>query len=105
MSNDTPNAEERLLRQLMYTIGAVVIVFFLTVSSCSMHSNAYEPDVEAEYTKQIQAKAVAEQHRIKALKELIDSGVNPVAARCAIQGWSGSTAGNLCERASEKEKK
>ena len=91
--------QERLLRQLMYTVGAVIIVFFLTVGGCTMHGNAYQPEVEKEYTEQMKIESAAELQRIKAVQELIDQGVNPVAARCAIRGWNGSSAGERCERA------
>lgn len=103
MDVEQRKSEERLLRQLMYTIGTVVIVLFLTVGSCTMHSNAYEPEVEAEHTEQIKADTALEEARLKALKALIDSGVNPLAARCAVKGWKGETAGNLCERAAQEK--
>jgi len=94
--------EVKMIRLAMYAVATVVIIFFLTVGGCTMHGHAYEAEVEAEVTKQIEAKAIADQMRIKALKDLIDSGVNPIAAHCAIEGWSNADAGR-CERSAEEK--
>ena len=94
--------EVKMIQLVIYAVATVIIVFFLTVSGCTMHSHAYGPELAKEETAQIQAKALSDQQRIKALKELIDTGVNPVAARCAVYGYSGSDAGARCERSAKE---
>ena len=91
----TEEEDAKFTKLLTYCITGGLIVVVLSLTTCRMHSNSYEAEVEAEVTKQIQAKMASEQQRLAALKDLIDSGVNAVAARCAIKGWSGSSGGDL----------
>jgi len=106
MSKEIPTEADRLYRLMVYAVASVLVIIMLSIVSCTMHSNAYEPELEAAMTEQVIAEAEvakirvqAEADKLKTLKELIDSGVNPVAARCAITGWSGSTDAGICERA------
>jgi hypothetical protein len=103
--------EEKLIKLAIYAVSTVIIVFFLTIAGCTMHGNAYEADVERELTGQVIAQAEISKLKLKqsqdetaAIKALVDSGIHPLAARCAIKGYNGSTAGNLCLSAGAKLK-
>jgi len=103
--------EGQLFKLAIYAVATCVIVFFLTVAGCTMHGNAYEPDVAREEAAQNLAtaevakiKAQAESSKIAAIKALIESGANPVAARCGIMGWDSKDAGSeaICNAAAAK---
>ena len=95
---DEVTGEQRLMRLAIYAVATVLITIVLTMGGCTMHSNAYEPDVEAEITLQITAQLEVEKliqkgyaDKTAAVKELVKFGTSPVAAHCGIYGWSAST--------------
>ena len=68
-----------------------IIIAVISMATCTGSSYPYEADIvkaEAERTK---ARAIEETEALRHIRELIDSGVNPIAARCAILGDGGST--------------
>lgn len=73
---------------------AIAVVFLLTVGSCTMHSNTFDKDrilanaeLERANAASIEASSKAELEQIKAIEALIQGGVDPIAARCAVMGW------------------
>jgi len=92
--------EFMLNRLITRTIAAVVVVIFLSITTCTMHMNSYNPEeakAEAAATKakiEVQeAKHTAEMARLKLVEELISKEkVDPLAARCAVEGWDDESA-------------
>jgi len=110
--------EHRIWRLVIISIATFLVVVFLGMTTCTMHSNTYDDararaDAEkiraqkelaqienTTKAKQIEAKA----KQIEAIERLIAKGINPVAARCAVEGWKGDSNGQICERVSSKGK-
>ena len=87
-----------------------------------MHSNTYDNErmrAGAEQTRaekelvQIknsgkkelaEIKSTSQIKQTEAIERLIAKGIDPVAARCAIEGWEKSDDGEICERVSDKGK-
>ncbi len=66
-------------------------LFFLLVVSCTMHSNAYEPDVINAQAEEVRAEAILQKERLAIIRErlaaverLVDKGIHPVVARCSV---------------------
>lgn len=95
----------RLLNKLMYVVAGVIIVIFLSMTTCTMHSNTYDPQRAKEETAEAEAKYKAAEadaevqlakaklesqiasEKLKTLENMVKDGANPIAARCAIVGW------------------
>lgn len=100
--------EERIFRLAIYAIASCFVILVLTIGGCTMHSNAYEPDVAREEAGQklaeLEIKKIAveaEAAKIAVLKGLIESGINPVSARCGVMGWDTKDPGSesICNAA------
>ncbi len=86
--------EQKLLNKLMFVCGGVLVIIFLGMTTCTMHSNGYDSERIKEGAVALQAKyamqTATSAHRlekIKAIERMIKNGANPVAAACAIHGW------------------
>jgi len=60
-----------------------------------MHSNTFdgerlrgEAEIERAQTEAAVAESNARLEEIKAIERLVNNGINPIAARCAVKGWS-----------------
>lgn len=101
-------------RLLVYAAVTAFSIFILSLTTCTVHMNTYNAEeAKAEIaTVNAQAKLKlehnqqehdAEMARIAAIQKMIDAGnVNPIAARCAIDGWENLSGSELalCEAAS-----
>ena len=94
-TNPLVDPEERMITLAIKTIGVVLGILFLGISTCSIHGNAYEADVisakaklAVEQTKQEEADAKVRIEKINAMERMVNSGVNPIAIRCMDKGWN-----------------
>jgi hypothetical protein len=101
-----PDDWKRIVNKGMWLAFATIITIMLMMTTCTMHSNTYDParlreeaaikQAETELaTRELEAKKLGIQNegeKTKAIERLVRSGVNPVAARCAIMGksWKGN---------------
>jgi hypothetical protein len=88
--NHTP-----LLKPALYTAATVICIIIMTFAGCSMHSNTYdgerlkgEAEIQRAVTERAKAEAEARKEETLAIERLVGTGINPVAARCAVKGWS-----------------
>ena len=95
-----PNMEERLISLAIKAAAIAITLIILSVVGCSMHSNAYEPDVKSaeakikiEEAKMAESKYAASIEEVKAMERMIQNGANPIAVRCMKEGWSRDTSG------------
>ena len=90
---------------IIKTVAIVIVALFTIMGGCSMHSNAYDGerllgDAEVQKAKtearmaEVQADenikvaaSKAKTEQTLAIERLIGTGVNPIAARCAVMGW------------------
>lgn len=97
--------QERVIRFVAKIVAGVIVLFILSVTSCTMHSNTYDAERLAEEAKieQIEAdkaklRSEVEKQRITAMEKLIAEGKNPVAVRCAFQESLSQQHRESCER-------
>jgi len=93
---------ERLLNKGIWVTAGTILLIMLMMTTCTMHSNTYDGERireeaaaqknEIELAKQKaivrQAEIQADKERLEIIERLIKSGINPVAARCGINGWT-----------------
>jgi len=119
MTNDHTE-KSKLVSLGMYIASGTLICIFLFFTACTMHSNTYDTArskaealvLKEEVTIQrvksqaataiAEAKRDAEAKRLDAMERLVIKGINPLAARCAVEGWNKESEGAICERASQK---
>jgi cell division protein FtsL len=82
----------RLIRLGMYIAAIVAVIIFLSMTTCTMHSNTYD-DERADAEVKIQqseneTEVQKETLRLATLERIVEQGANPIAVRCAILGWS-----------------
>ena len=84
-----------LLKTGIYTVTAIIVTLFLVFGGCTMHSNTFDgerlrgkAEIERAKTEASVAKSKAQLEEVKAIERLVNSGINPVVARCAVKGWS-----------------
>jgi len=97
--------EERLVHFIGKMIFATVVVFIVTVGGCTAHSNYFDGErnlTEAEIVQaqavKVKAQAEVNKAKVESIKQLIDDGINPIGARCAVEGWKNDSDRKLCER-------
>jgi len=95
--------QQRIERIITYMIGTCIVAFFVTVGSCTMHSNSFDPArlKEEASVKEAEAKLSAQQllhkkEQLATLERLINQGINPIAARCAVEGWDKNKPDVVC---------
>ena len=67
-----------------------IVLVVISMATCTATSYQYEADITRAETEKAKAEATEETEALRLIRELIDSGVNPIAARCAILGEMGS---------------
>ena len=99
--------ERNLIRLAMYIVSGTLLSLFILFAGCTMHSNTYDADRARGEAVKIKARvelekaeSIIEEKRLEALERLIDKGINPVAARCAVKGWKKDDR-ETCERLSK----
>ena len=83
-------------------IAITVSVIFLSMTTCSIHMNSYsEAEGKADAARAVgtieiaKEKHIAEMARLKVVEDLIAKNIDPIAARCAVEGWTEQTS-NVC---------
>jgi hypothetical protein len=86
-----------MLKPIMYTCATVFVTIMLVFGGCTMHSNTFDAErlkgqaeIERSKTEASIARSNAQLEEIQAIERLVTSGVNPIAARCAVMGWTNS---------------
>jgi len=104
--------QERTIRFVGKIIAFVVLMIFLMVTSCTMHSNTFDA---ARLVEEAKIKAIengkmkleneksltfqeTKRQRTAAMKELIENGKNPVAVRCAFAANQSRDEKDSCAR-------
>ena len=103
--------EFTLGRWAVWCATGTIGLFFLLVTTCTMHSNAYEPDVIKAQAEEVRAAAVLEKERLSIVKErlaaverLVDKGIHPVVARCSVtSSFQNDQCHNIVPRLTEIE--
>ena len=97
------NLTHPLLKTGIYTVTTVVVTLFLVFGGCTMHSNTFDAErlkgkaeIERAKTEASVAQSNAKLEEIKAIERLINSGTNPIAARCAVKGATGQSEREAC---------
>lgn len=80
------------------TLGLVTALFILIsgLAGCQINKQSHESAVIDAETELVRARTELELKQNETILELIDASINPVAARCAIVGWSGPEQTSLC---------
>ena len=81
----------QMVRMVMWTIFGVFFILILSISGCTMYSNSVEAEQIRATTEQIKEQTKIRKEKNDAIIELVEKGVNPIAARCAIMGYTLST--------------
>lgn len=109
MAQTQHESETRIVLYICITVLLIVV----GMVSCTMHSNTYDPQREAQETLQTkaeseatirkteaeskaaivtaQANAELEKNKVTLMENLIAKGASPIEARCAIFGWDRDT--------------
>lgn len=104
----TPNDVKEIANKAIYFGFGAIVLIVLSMTTCTMHSNTYDPErlreeaeikkveVEIERTKiDIQrAELAKEQAELNTIERLVKLGVNPIAARCGVHGWQSDRNNN-----------
>jgi len=95
--------QQRIERIVTYVIGSCFVAFVVTIGSCTAHSNSIDPDrlKEEAVIKEAEVKLSAqrlilEKEQLMTLERLINQGINPIAARCAVEGWDKNKPDVVC---------
>lgn len=97
-SSNKESTEVTMTKIITRGVASVIICFFVATATCTMQSNTYDPEREKAETLQTQAdaeakvivakgKAEIEQGKLQLLEQMINDGVSPIEARCAVFGW------------------
>ena len=99
---------DQIAKIAIYCATTFLVVLFLSFVGCSMHSNSLDGERNKTEAIKIEAQAKLEEaqsqtelKKIESIKELINKGVNPLAARCAVEGYKDIGDAAICERASQ----
>ena len=84
-----------LLKTGIYTVTSIIVTLFLVFGGCTMHSNTFDAErlkgqaeIERAKTESSVAASKARMEEIKAIERLVAAGTHPIAARCAIKGYT-----------------
>jgi hypothetical protein len=85
-----------------------ILAFFITVPMCTVITGLDDAEVAAaESTAEvarIKAQAEHDKQRTTAVERFVqEHNYSPMAARCAVYGWSNSSERTACEEASEEQ--
>ena len=95
---DKIDSEEfRINKMIIRAVVVVLVVFLLSLTTCGIHRNTYNPDetraeaiVNASRIEMRKAEHSSEMARIKILQEMVGDGIDPITARCGVEGWEES---------------
>ncbi len=105
------------IKFIVIAVSSTLLTMILIMGGCTAHSNTYDAEriqseTELQRVKMEASKAEAEANQairiaesntkketILAIERLIEGGTNPIAARCAISGWSTKSRDTTCELA------
>lgn len=114
IDNDKPKKEkpvmsdeEGFMNRIVYWVAGTLMFVVLSMTTCTMHSNTYDPDRLREEAKIEQVKVELERYkaetirqtneiskaRLESLEKMVANGVNPIAAGCAIMGFKNDDVG------------
>lgn len=87
------------LRSLaVMTTGVTVVLVFVAIASCSAIVYSEGPEVIAAQAEVEKAKTALVEKQSEAIEKLISEyNINPLAARCAIMGWTTDRERKICE--------
>jgi len=89
--------EYRLGKLITQAIAITIVVITVTIASCSIQDHTYEPErIKRDVANQATQASITTA-RLTSIKKLIDRGVNPVAARCAVVGWKNDRDAEICK--------
>jgi len=94
--SDTTEHDVKCTKFACIALAASFFILVSGISSCQITKEVYKSDVIDAKTELARTQMELETGQNKALKELIDDGMNPIAARCAIIGWMGPEQTTLC---------
>lgn len=77
-------------------LAAAFSVFVGAVAAYNIHANVVESQNVSAEVELVRAQAELETKQNESIQKLIDDGVNPIAARCAIVGWRFTGQATLC---------
>ena len=85
-----------------------ILAFFITVPACTVITGLDDADVasaeSAATVAKIEAEAELVKQKTEAVERLIkDYTFSPMAARCAVYGWTSGNGRVACEKASEEQ--
>jgi hypothetical protein len=93
VSFDAFDADQRFMLAIIKIAAATLVCIVLIVGGCSVHSHQFEEArmrAEAEQTRadaeRVRAHQSDEIAKIEAIERLIQQGIDPIAARCAVKG-------------------
>ncbi len=99
--------EKKNERIIIYAIAGTLCFMMLAMTSCAVHMNSFTPEEERAEVAITKAKTEAqiemskqnhleEMARLKQVADLIKrDNLDPIAARCAVEGWTEETS-NVC---------
>ena len=95
---DKIDSEEfRTNKMIIQAVVVVIVVFLLSVTTCGIHRGTYNPDearadaiINASQIEMNKAEHNAEMARIKILQGMVNDGIDPITARCGVEGWEES---------------
>lgn len=86
MNGDEANV--RIARMVVWAILGIFLIFFTTTSGCVMYINSVSAEQTQAETEQIKERGKVAKIKSDAISALIGRGTNPIAARCAIHGYT-----------------
>ena len=76
--------EQIIARAIAWCVFGVLFTLFCTISGCVMHQNYTEPSRTKAKVELTNAENSIIREKQTLLKNLVDAGMNPIAARCAV---------------------
>lgn len=86
LNKDATNLQ--LAKLLVWVVLGVTLIFFTSTAGCVMYLNSVDAEQTRADTEQIKEESKIEKMKVDAISELINKGTNPIAARCAINGYT-----------------
>lgn len=77
-------SEQIIAKAIAWAAFGILSTLFASVSGCVMHQNYTEPSRTQATTELRKAENELLKEKQNMLKSLIDGGMNPIAARCAV---------------------
>ncbi len=94
--SDTNEHDVRVARITNIACVTAFVVFVMSIATYNIHATVLESQNIAAETELVRAQAEFETKQSDAIQYLIDGSINPIAARCAIVGWSGPEETTIC---------